>query len=130
MATFLLDTSVIIDTLNEKKNRRLLLKQLVSQGHTLAICAINVAEIYAGIRPNEEERTRNFLGSLDYRSISFPVAELAGLLKRDYARKGITLSLTDTTIAAVGIHYQLTLMTDNIKDFPMRQLNLYPLPRS
>jgi len=56
------------------------------------------------------------------------VARLAGLLKRDYGRKGTTLSVADTTIAAVALVHELTLMTDNVKDFPMKDLSLYPLP--
>ena len=31
-------------------------------------------------------------------------------------------------IAAVAIQHQLTLITDNTKDFPMAGLTLYPLP--
>jgi hypothetical protein len=60
--------------------------------------------------------------------ISPPAARLAGELKRDYARKGATLNLGDVIIAAVAIHYELTLLTDNVKDFPMEDLLLYPLP--
>ena len=40
----------------------------------------------------------------------------------------MTLSPTDTIIAAVAIHNQLTLITDNIKAFPMPELSLYPQP--
>jgi len=36
MATYLLDTSVIIDALNGKKNRDQTLKELLQQGHLLA----------------------------------------------------------------------------------------------
>jgi predicted nucleic acid-binding protein len=53
---------------------------------------------------------------------------LAGLLKRDYGRKGKTLNLGDVIIAATAIHNSLILLTDNIKDFPMKELSLYPLP--
>jgi predicted nucleic acid-binding protein len=127
MATYLLDTSILIDVLNERKERRLLLHHLVSQGHLLACCAINVAEIYAGVRPNEEKQTEILLESMQYFPISFSVARLAGLMKRDYSRRGKTLTLADSTIAAVAIHYQLPLMTDNVKDFPMKELQLYPL---
>jgi hypothetical protein len=49
-------------------------------------------------------------------------------LKRDYARKGVALTIADTTIAAVALLHELTLMTDNSKDFPMKELALYPLP--
>ena len=128
MATFLLDTSVIIDTINEKRGRRQFLKELVEQGHILACCAINVAEVHAGLRPKEEEKTESFLGALEYYAIGIRVAESGGLLKRDYSRRGITLSLADAVIAAVAIHHRLTLITDNTKDFPMKDLALYPLP--
>ena len=58
MATLLLDTSVLIDAINDRKGRRLFLRGLVEQGNILACCAINVAEVYAGMRPKEEERWR------------------------------------------------------------------------
>jgi predicted nucleic acid-binding protein len=128
MATYLLDTSVIIDALNGKHDRDLLLKELLQQGHLLACCSISVTEVYAGLRSHEETRTRELLESLQYFPISWPVARLAGLLKRDYGRKGITLTTTDATIAAVTIHHELTLITDNLKHYPMKELRLYPLP--
>lgn len=129
MATYLLDTNIIIDAINEKRNRNAFLVDLAErQGHSLACCPINVAEVYAGMRPKEEPKTTAVLRSLQLFPITFPVAELAGLLKRDHAKKGVTLSLTDSIIAAVAIHNQLTLITDNTKDFPMKDLSLYPLP--
>jgi len=129
MATLLLDTSVIIDALNDREDRRLLLRGLVEQGNILACCGISVAEVYAGMRPKEEERTTAFLGSLAYFPITFPVARLAGELKRDFAKKGATLSLTDSVIAAVAVQHRVALMTDNVKDFPMRDLELFQLPK-
>ena len=51
MAVFLLDTSVIIDALNQRHDRPQLLADLLHKGHTLACCPINVAEVYAGLRP-------------------------------------------------------------------------------
>ena len=128
MTTYLLDTSVIIDVLNGKRDRDQLLKGLLSQGDMLACCAVNVTEVYAGMRPKEESKTEALLQSLEYYQISWDVAKLAGLLKRDYSKKGQTLSLSDTTIAAVALEYNLTLITDNIKHYPMPQLKLYPLP--
>jgi len=127
MASYLLDTSVIIDALNGKRDRDQLFKELLQQGHLLACCSINVTEVYAGLRSHEETRTRELLESLQYFPISWPVARLAGLLKRDYGRKGITLATTDATIPAVTIHYELTLITDNLKHYPMKELRLYPL---
>jgi predicted nucleic acid-binding protein len=125
MTTYLLDTSVIIDVLNGKRNRDNLLKGLLSQGDLLACCAVNVSEVYAGMRPKEEAKTEAFLQSLDYYEITWDAARRAGLLKRDYSKKGQTLSLPDTTVAAVALEYDLTLITDNVKHYPMPELKLY-----
>ena len=130
MATFLLDTSVIIDVLNGKRNRGRLLGDFAQQGHLLACCCINVTEVYAGMRTPEEIRTFDLLKSLQFYPVTWPIARLAGLLKRDHARKGVSLATTDVTIAAVAIHHQLTLLTDNLKHYPMKELTLYPLPKN
>ena len=128
MATFLLDTSVIIDALNNKRERPALLSGLLQAGHLLACSAINVTEVHAGLRPKEQMATERFLASLLYYPITLPAARLAGELKREHGRKGKTLNLGDVIIAAVALHHQLTLLTDNVKDFPMADLSLYPLP--
>ena len=130
MAVFVLDTSVIIDALNQRRDRAQLLANLVRQGHTLACCPINVAEVYAGMRPHEEPRTEELFQSLQYFPITFPVARLAGLLKRDYSRRGIVLATTDVTIAALALYNRHTLITDNVKHYPMPELDLYPLPKA
>src|SRR5437762_1242215 len=100
MPTYLLDTTVIIDALNDKHNRKLLLLDLLKQGHLLGCCPINVTEVYAGVRPKEETATAEFLQSLQYYQVTWPIARVAGLLKRDYARRGKTLTVSDATIAA------------------------------
>ena len=64
MATFLLDTSVIIDALNNKRNRPAVLLELLETGYTLGCCPINVTEVYAGMRPREEAATAAFIASL------------------------------------------------------------------
>jgi len=79
------------------------------------------------LRPHEEARTDELLASLQYFPVVWPVARLAGVLKRDYGRKGITMATTDATIAAVAIHHQLVLVTDNLKHYPMKELSIYPL---
>ena len=129
MATFLLDTSVIIDALNNKRGRPALLLDLVKFGHILACCHINITEVDAGMRSKEEAATEEFLASLQHVPITPPAARLAGEFKREYTRKGTTLNLGDVIIAAVAVHNQLTLLTDNTKDFPMAGLSLYPLPK-
>jgi predicted nucleic acid-binding protein len=127
MTVFLPDTSVLIDTLNRQPERTRLLRTLVSQGHSLACCAITVGEIYAGMRPAEASLTSQFFSTLVWLETSFAVAQRAGALRYEWARKGITLALTDTMIAATALQYGLTLITDNRKDFPMPELTIHPL---
>jgi predicted nucleic acid-binding protein len=129
MATFLLDTCVIIDVLNNKRGRPALLLDLLESGNVLACCPINITEVYAGMRPGEEAATEGLLSSLQYVPITPPAARMAGEFKRDNARAGITLNLGDAIIAAVAVHNALTLLTDNTRDFPMAALSLYPLPK-
>ena len=128
MAIFLLDTSVIIDVLNNKRGRPAFLLELVQAGHVLACCPINITEVYAGMRPKEEAATEELFASLQHFPIAPPAARLAGELKRGFAKKGITLNLGDVIIAAVAMHHQLTLLTDNVRGFPMKELSLHPLP--
>jgi predicted nucleic acid-binding protein len=128
MATLLLDTTFLIDVLNDRRGRADLMERLIGEQHTLGCCAINVAEVYVGLRAPEAQKTEALLRQLAYVPIRWEAAKLAGDLKREWARQGQTLSLTDMTIAAVCLTERLTLVTDNHEHFPMPELALYPLP--
>ena len=128
MAILLLDTTVIVDAVNGKKQRGQLLDELLAQRNLLACCAINVTEVYAGMRPHEASLTEAFLRSLKFYEANWEIARLAGELQNRWRKKGHTLSLPDVTIAAVALTHGLTLLTDNRKDFPMPELTLYSLP--
>jgi predicted nucleic acid-binding protein len=127
MPTLLLDSSVIIDVINGKRGRDEFLLDLIEQGNILACCSINITEVYAGMRPSEEVRTTALLQSLKFYPVTWEIARLAGELKYEHARKGISLATTDVTIAAVAVHHELPLITDNTKHYPMKNISLYPL---
>jgi predicted nucleic acid-binding protein len=124
----LLDTTVLLDVLRARQNRRSLLAELIGGGHVLATAAINIGEVYAGMRLGEENRTEAFLSSLDCYPITGAIARRAGSLKSTWAHKGRTLSLADMMVAATALEHGLSLLTDNRKDFPLSELNFYPLP--
>ena len=128
MVILLLDTTVIVDAINGKRQRHLLLDELLAQRNLLACCAINVTEVYAGMRPREASLTEAFLRSLKFYEVTWEIAQLAGDLHNRWRKKGHTLSLPDVTIAAVALTHGLSLLTDNRKDFPMPELALYALP--
>jgi predicted nucleic acid-binding protein len=126
--TYLLDTSVLIDALNNRNGRPQFLTEFSRQEILLACCAVNVTEVYMGMRPSEETKTVKLLRSLEFYPVTWGVAQLAGDLFRDWLQKGQTLSYADVTIAAVAIFHKLVLVTDNQKHFPMPELQLVDLP--
>ena len=128
MAVFLLDTSVIVDAINGRKGRNQFLDGLLAQRNLLGCCPINVTEVYAGMRPHEASATEEFLRSLRFYEVTWEIARLAGELKSEWSRKGQTLFLPDVTVAAIALAHDLTLLTDNLKHFPMPELRIAPLP--
>ena len=128
MAILLLDTTVIVDAINGKKQRHLLLDELLAQRNLLACCAVNVTEVYAGMRPHEASLTEAFLRSLKFFEVTWEIARLAGELQNRWRKRGHTLSLPDVTVAAEALTHGLTLLMDNRKNFPMPELALYAFP--
>ena len=124
----LLDTSVLIDGLRARNQRRELLADLARAGHTLTTTVLNVAELYSGMRTGEEARTESFLSGLLCYGLSGTTARLAGKWKFAWSQKGRTLALADALVAAIASEQQCHLLTDNRKDFPMSEVKLYPLP--
>ena len=127
MTRFLLDTTFIIDVLNGRRNRPEVMRELIASQHELGCCPINVTEIYTGLRPTEKEKTDALLRSFDLIAISFEAGRLAGELLQAAKSQGKTLSVPDMIIAAVCITEDLTLITDNRKDFTVPELKLHPL---
>jgi predicted nucleic acid-binding protein len=123
----LLDTSVLIDVLRRRNGRREALAALVRAHESLATTNLNIAELYAGMRTGEEASTEALLDGLECFDLTGSAARLAGKLKNQYSKRGQTLSLADALIAAISIEERCALLTDNRKDFPMPELQLYEL---
>lgn len=126
-STILLDTTVLIDVLRNRNQRRSLLAALVRSGCLLATSTISIAEVFSGLRSGEEEATRALLDQLDSIPVSAPIAERAGQLKASLRREGQTRSITDMIVAATALENELTVATDNVKDFQLPGLKLFPL---
>jgi len=124
----LLDTSVLIDVLRARKNRRELLAELVRNQHELGTTTLNIAELYAGMRDSERLATEQLLDGLRCFDLTGVSARHAGRLKNDWSKKGRTLTLSDALIASIALEQRCVLVTDNRRDFPMKELPLFPLP--
>jgi predicted nucleic acid-binding protein len=118
----LLDTSVLIDALRGR-GAGMRLRELRASGAPVPwICAINVEELYRGVREQEEAALRGFLGALRLAPLGREEAELAGRWRRDFARRGVTLGQADCLIAAAAVGIGARLATGNPKHFPMDEL--------
>lgn len=126
---YLVDTNVLIDALKSKRSRLEFLQRL-SYSQPLAYCSVVVAELFAGFTSAAEvaQARRDLLNTIVYISTSQQAAELAGFLQRQYKKRGVSLSLNDVMIAAVAIAGEHTLVTDNVKHFPMPELNIATVP--
>ena len=123
----LLDTSVLIDVLRFRNRRREFLSELIDAGNRLCTSTLNIAELYAGMRAGESTRIEALLSGLEAYELDASAARLAGELRNTWGRKGRTLSLADTIVAAIAITRGCAVLTDNQKEFPMPEVQLHPL---
>lgn len=128
MASYLLDTTVLIDYLRGHAEVQGRIHALVEQGHELAVCAISVGEVFGGLREEDREAAVRFLSTMEYFDLSFDVARAAGEHQYTFARRGQALKLTDLLIGAVALAQNAVLLTDNVKDFPLPRLRVERLP--
>lgn len=127
MSRYLLDTDVLIDYANGREPAVTRIKWLIAQGADLGVCAVVVAEFFAGLKPLQREYWSEAFSTFTYWDVSFAAAQRAGEWRYDFDRRGIALSTTDTLNAAVAVEHDATLLTRNAKDYPMTGLHLLPL---
>ena len=127
MTRYLLDTTALIDFSKGREPARTRLLGMIADGDELGVCAVNVAEFFSGLPIDKRATWDEFLGSLFYWEIPREVAILAAHRRYDFGRSGQTLSTTDVLVATVALHYHATLVTNNVKDYPMADIVVLPL---
>ena len=128
MANYVLDTTVLIDFLGGAPKAASLVRELSAEEHQLCTCCICVSELHSGLSAGAAATADELLDNLTYLDVTRDQARLAGNMRYQFARRGISLSTTDTIIAAVAIANDATLVTANVRDFPMEDLQLLELP--
>jgi predicted nucleic acid-binding protein len=127
MSRYLLDTTALIDFSKGKEPAFSLIHRFIEHGDEVGVSPINVTEFYAGLAPAQREVWDAFFEPLLLWPISLAAAKQAGRFRYDFARRGITLSTTDALVAAVAREVGATLVTSNVKDYPMDEVSLLPL---
>jgi hypothetical protein len=123
----LLDTTVLIDALRERPAAQRIQKYL-DVDQVPWICAVNVDEVLRGTRVDKEELVLRFLRGLHLAPLGRVEGERAGRWRRDFARRGVTLSQADCLIAAAAMAVGARLATGNPKHFPMSELDVEHWP--
>jgi predicted nucleic acid-binding protein len=85
---------------------------------------ISVAEVFAGIRPGEEEVTRAFFGVRGEVVLDAEIGQRAGTYLARYARSH-GVEIADALIASAATTSDLRLWTVNRKHYPMDDIQFY-----
>jgi len=117
----LVDTDILIHFLRGRREAREFLSSVLDRSQILC-SSITVAEIFAGLRPGEEEKTRALVDNLLVLDVTREVAERAGQYRRTIRSQ--TLELDDCLIAATAFVHRSVLATGNGKHYPMRDIEV------
>jgi len=119
----LLDTDVIIDY---PRGREQAITYIESLTEPLLISTISIAELYSGVREGDERTAlQTFLSAFETVDVSPEIAVRGGLLRRDWG-KSHKVGLADALIAATAEVRGATLITLNIKHFPIKHFPMLP----
>jgi predicted nucleic acid-binding protein len=119
---YLLDTTVLIEASRHREPALSWLQEALRKSDEVGVCAVTVAEFFAGLRPDERPRWDAFVAELTYWATTREMARQAGIYRYAYARLGRTILTADVLIAATAAAVGATLVTNNIKDFPMPEI--------
>lgn len=123
---YLLDTDILVEYLRGSGQAAEYLEEL---GGELFVSAITIAELWAGVKGDEEEAAlEQFLLAFQVVGIDDTLARQGGLLRRQYGPSHGT-GLADALIAVSSIKSESTLVTFNAKHYPMVEQLQIPYER-
>ena|SRR3990172_3926028 len=130
MSLFLLDTTVLIAHIRGHAAVTRHLERILSDGHSVGTSCVNVAELERGIRSGERFQTTRLLDRLRFLDTSREAALRAGRYQADFDRRGRTIHTADALVAGTASYHRAILLTDNVRDFPMTDIQVEAPPPS
>lgn len=124
----LLDTNVVLETFWGIEPVASVVRRWIEAGE-IAISAITVAEIVSKASKAEKEKLDLLVSKFGALPVDQVVAAIAGEYRHEFSRKQNRVYLLDCLIAATANLYNLKLITKNIKDYPMQDIDVV-LPTS
>jgi predicted nucleic acid-binding protein len=123
MSDHLLDSGILIRHLRDQKGYPQLVARL-SDESDVYISSYTRLEVVRGMYDREHKRTFGLLESFKTIPMTGEIADLAGELIRSWRSRGVILGDADAVIAACALHDGLTLVTTNVRHFPMPELSV------
>ncbi len=120
---YLLDTNVILEAFWGKKRVADKVGEWIESGK-IVISVVCMAEILSKSSKKEEEMLRMLIKKFGVLEINQEIAELAGKYRFEFLRKKKRVYLLDCFIAATAKLHGLTLVTRNVKDYPMKDIKV------
>jgi predicted nucleic acid-binding protein len=115
-ASILIDTDVLVDYFRGYIKSVTFINTYSSR---IILSSIVVAELYAGVKGDEEQTVlENFVSLFRVMPVTTEIAKAGGFYKRDYG-KSHGVGLADAIIAATAEAEKAELKTLNIKHYPM-----------
>jgi tRNA(fMet)-specific endonuclease VapC len=116
---FLLDTNIVSAYL---RNNGQIFNRIIQHSGGLAVSTICVGELYSWIYREKfsdrlTEALEDFLANVQLLPIDLDIARKFGQTRAALLDQGRPVPTLDLFIASTALHYDLTLVTHNIKDF-------------
>lgn len=117
---YLLDTNIVSEAI-KKPNGKIARKLSRLKANSFGLSAIVLCEILYGVGKNPSEKIAKQIrrGMQSIPVLDFPAgaAQTCGMIRSDLERRGLPIGSNDLLIAAHAIHANLTLVSDNVKEF-------------
>ncbi len=125
MIRYLLDTNICI-YLIKKHPPKVLARFQQIQLKQLYIPTITVFELYYGIEKNNSDQRNmlaleNFIAPLTVVDFTLDAAKKAAIIRNTLQKQGTPIGAYDIQIAAVALSLDMTLLTNNIREFELVQ---------
>jgi predicted nucleic acid-binding protein len=121
--SLLIDSDVLIDHLRKEKQALRFLAAELEKNSIIFVSVISRVEILAGIRKGEDAIVNSLFEILTPVNVDISIADRAGEYLRKYSRSH-SMSIGDALIAATSKEMSLTLITRNVKHYPMKDITI------
>lgn len=127
MTRYLLDTTGLIDFSKGREPATSRMLRMIESGDEVGVCAVVVAEFYAGLSAEQRVAWEEFIDALRFWAEDRSSAKQAGIWRYEFARRGMPLATTDVLVAAVAHTHGAVVVTDNVNHYPMDEVLVLPL---